>query len=64
MVTSFQGYTDSKFGQGTGNIYLDNVICKGNEAAFGSCVHSQWGTHKCDHTSEAGVHCYNTTGEY
>ncbi|XP_064618875.1 deleted in malignant brain tumors 1 protein-like [Lineus longissimus] len=56
-----RGYANSKYGQGTGVIYIDNVICKGNEASLSDCISSQWGTHQCSHSKEASVQCFNTT---
>ena len=46
------------FGQGTGFIWLDNIICNGSEPNIDSCYHSTWGIHNCDHSEDVGVICH------
>ncbi|KAJ0068225.1 hypothetical protein NL108_017694 [Boleophthalmus pectinirostris] len=41
----------------TGDIWLDDVRCKGNESSILSCQHSDFGDHNCDHSEDAGVVC-------
>ena len=46
------------FGQGGGPIFLDNVVCTGNESKLAQCQHpgiarSQY----CTHSEDAGVIC-------
>ena len=53
----------ARFGQGIGQIWLDNVNCAGDEANFRNCQHSGWGIHNCVHGEDASVIC-NTGGEY
>ncbi|KAK3087601.1 hypothetical protein FSP39_008130 [Pinctada imbricata] len=45
------------FGQGTGQIFLDNVICRGNETSIAYCRHRPWKTSNCRHSEDVGVVC-------
>ena len=47
----------STFGQGSGNIWLDNLRCGGTEDCLGNCTHNGWGVHNCAHFEDAGVRC-------
>ncbi|XP_077311722.1 scavenger receptor cysteine-rich domain-containing protein DMBT1-like isoform X2 [Lithobates pipiens] len=45
------------FGEGNGNIVLDDVNCAGNESLLGQCKHRAWGEHNCQHSEDSGVIC-------
>ncbi|XP_054133231.1 deleted in malignant brain tumors 1 protein [Melozone crissalis] len=45
------------FGQGSGDIVLDNVRCSGNEASLLRCNHTGWRIHNCAHYEDASVVC-------
>uniref|UniRef100_A0A8D2Q1Z5 SRCR domain-containing protein n=1 Tax=Zosterops lateralis melanops TaxID=1220523 RepID=A0A8D2Q1Z5_ZOSLA len=48
------------FGQGTGDIVLDNVGCRGNEVSLLRCNHTGWRIHNCAHYEDASVVCSGT----
>ena len=48
---------NAAFGEGTGQIWLDDVQCVGNERSISHCSHSRWGAHNCRHYQDAGVVC-------
>ena len=46
------------FGYGTGNIFLENVMCTSNDTILASCGHYGVGiTVRCNHFRDAGVKC-------
>ena len=48
---------NAAFGQGTGQIWLDDVQCVGNERSISHCNHLGLGAHNCRHYKDAGVVC-------
>ncbi|XP_066428582.1 scavenger receptor cysteine-rich type 1 protein M130-like [Eleutherodactylus coqui] len=45
------------YGRGTGDIWLDDVECEGNERYIRDCPAKQFGDHDCGHKEDAGVIC-------
>lgn len=45
------------FGQGTGPIVLDDVVCNGDERRLIDCDHDGLGQHSCVHAEDVGVRC-------
>ena len=49
--------TSAVFGEGEGDILLDNVVCQGDESSLLECRSNRIGEHNCDHSEDAGVRC-------
>ncbi len=48
------------YGQGAGDILLDNVQCSGSESRLLDCTHNGLAIHNCAHSEDAGVVCSGT----
>ena len=53
-VTAHQS---AHFGQGSGQILLDDLRCTGREASLLECRHSGINEHNCGHSEDASVTC-------
>ena len=50
-----QAFSEARYGQGHGDILLDNVDCNGGEPTLLECGHLR--EHNCYHSEDAGVRC-------
>ncbi|XP_032868883.1 neurotrypsin-like [Amblyraja radiata] len=54
---------EGQFGEGSGFIFLDDVVCGGTELDLLGCGRSNWGQHDCSHHEDVGVICVQETNK-
>ncbi|XP_072013342.1 scavenger receptor cysteine-rich domain-containing protein DMBT1-like isoform X2 [Amphiura filiformis] len=65
IVCQQLGYEDAleanigitRFGEGTGPIWLDEVTCNGDEQRLVECGRAMWGDNDCNHSEDVGIVC-------
>ncbi|KAJ8042165.1 Low-density lipoprotein receptor-related protein 4 [Holothuria leucospilota] len=61
FTNAIASYSNAFFGQGSGQIWMDNVQCNGLESSLSECMHNGFGIHNCGHHEDAGVACGDQT---
>ena len=67
MLTSIAGssvLSNLAFGQGSGPIFLDNLMCAGEESRLVDCSHAGFEENNCSHSQDAGLSCQPGTLYY
>jgi len=49
----------TRYGRGTGPIWLDDLQCRGSETQLANCPHRMWGYNDCYHSEDVSIACYN-----
>ncbi|KAI0232903.1 hypothetical protein LSAT2_016836 [Lamellibrachia satsuma] len=54
-------YEQTRYGAGTGNIWLNHVVCNGTESSILDCLHDDWGDQSqlCTHWDDVSISCDN-----
>ncbi|CAC5370694.1 DMBT1 [Mytilus coruscus] len=47
----------SKFGEGSSDIWMDNLSCNGDELDISNCSFNGWGNSSCTHSMDVGMSC-------
>ncbi|NWU70137.1 DMBT1 protein, partial [Pterocles burchelli] len=58
--TALVALSEAQFGPGSGNIFLDDVQCRGDEDNLWDCSHRGTAIHNCQHKEDASVICTGT----
>ena len=45
------------YGPGSGSIWLDDVVCDGDEESISDCSHQPWGALNCLHSEDVSIDC-------
>jgi len=53
-----------RFGQGSGQIWLDDVDCTGTESRLTSCSNNGIGVHDCSHYEDVAIYCASSGNNF
>ena len=51
------GLMDKRYGPGSGQIWMESLICSGTETSIVQCRHKGWGSGACTHRDDVSVSC-------
>uniref|UniRef100_A0A8C0ZD79 Antigen WC1.1-like n=1 Tax=Cyanistes caeruleus TaxID=156563 RepID=A0A8C0ZD79_CYACU len=54
---AIEAFVSAHYGEGSGQIWMDDVNCTGAESDLWACPSRAWGQHNCQHKEDAGVLC-------
>ncbi|KAJ8034688.1 hypothetical protein HOLleu_21633 [Holothuria leucospilota] len=55
--SAIETYKNTSIGDGSGFVWLTNVICNGSESSLLDCKHEKFGQRECTHEEDVGVLC-------
>ena len=47
----------SVYGEASGTIWLDDLVCTGSETSITQCQSNGWGVHNCGHSEDVAINC-------
>ncbi|XP_071111546.1 scavenger receptor cysteine-rich type 1 protein M130-like isoform X2 [Haliotis cracherodii] len=50
-------FSNARYGQGSGAIWMDDVTCTGRELSLANCSHRPYGLGDCSHDEDVGISC-------
>ncbi|XP_078311356.1 neurotrypsin-like isoform X1 [Crassostrea virginica] len=51
----------SVYGEASGTIWLDDLVCTGSETSITQCQSNGWGVHNCRHSEDVAITCSSDT---